>query len=264
MGVFVLGRPQAVLFVPIIVGWLWLNRVRGSPLWRASIGLAVATALVILPWCVRNSLLFGRPTFISTNGGVTFWNGNNSFTTGSAHDVYADKLADYRGIARNPSLPDVYQHPEPYPFPPDIESQLATIPELQLDRAAYLAGLSYIGQHPVEWLNLEIQKLVSFWWFRPNLGSNPLYRGTWTSLYRFQYVPLLVLTLLGLAASARQWRRYALLYAVPALYTLVHLTYNVLTRYRWEIELLMLIFAALAADEIWQRVVSRSAASSWG
>jgi hypothetical protein len=95
--------------------------------------------------------------------------------------------------------------------------------------------------------------------FRPNLGANPLYRSGWTNLYRIQYVPVLVLTLVGLGVSAREWRRYALLYAVLALYTLVHLAFNVLTRYRWEIELLMLIFAALAVDAIWQRIVSRRA-----
>lgn len=260
VGVFALGRPQIVVFVPIIVGWLWVNRVRGWSLWRVSITLALATVLVILPWCIRNSLLFGRPVFISTNGGVTFWNGNNPFTTGSAHDVYADKLAAYRGVVRDPSLPDVYQHPEPYPFPPEIEGQLATISELQLDRTAYRAGLDFIRQYPTEWLKLEMQKLVSFWWFRPNLGSNPLYQDTWTSLYRIQYVPLLVLTLIGLAISAPQWRRYSLLYAVLVLYTLVHLAFNVLTRYRWEIELLMILFAALAVSAIWDQVVSRRAA----
>jgi hypothetical protein len=257
VGVFCLGRPQGVLLVPLILGWLWLNRVRGWPLWRASIWLAVATAVVILPWCVRNSLLLGSPTFISTNGGATFWNGNNPFTTGSGHDVYADKLAEYRGIERDPSLPDVYQHPEPYTFPPDVEVRMATMPELELDRAGYRAGLDYIRQYPADWSKLEMQKLVSFWWFRPNLGSNPLYRGVWTNPYRVQYALVLVLTVIGLAISARQWRRYALLYAVLALSTVIHLAFNVLTRYRWEIELLMLIFAALAVDAIWQRAASR-------
>jgi hypothetical protein len=134
---------------------------------------------------------------------------------------------------------------------------MATMPELELDRAGYRAGLDYIRQYPADWSKLEMQKLVSFWWFRPNLGSNPLYRGVWTNPYRVQYALVLVLTVIGLAISARQWRRYALLYAVLALSTVIHLAFNVLTRYRWEIELLMLIFAALAVDAIWQRAASR-------
>jgi len=217
--------------------------------------MVLATTVIVLPWCIRNTLLFGRPTFISTNGGVTFWNGNNPFTTGSAHDVYADKLAVYQGVERDPALPDVYQHPEPYPFPPEIEAQMQTMPELELDRAAYRAGLEYIRQHPADWLWLEGQKFVSFWWFRPNLGANPIYRDQWTLLYQIQYPFLLAPAIVGLVYSARKsWRCYALLYAVMLFYTCTHVVFNVLTRYRWEIELLMLLFAALAVEAGWKRI----------
>ncbi len=260
VGVFALGRPQVMLLLPMIVGWLWLNEVRGRQLWLAAMGIVAAAAVVVLPWCLRNTLLLGRPTFISTNGGVTFWNGNNPFTTGSAHDVYADKLAAYRRVERDSSLPDVYQHPEPYPFPPEIEARVQTISELELDRAAYRAGLDYIRQNPADWLRLELRKLVSFWWFRPNLGSNPIYRDHWTLLYQIQYPLLLAPAIAGVILSAHQgasspgsWRRYALFYAVIVLYTLTHLVFNVLTRYRWEIELLMLFFAAIAVETGWRR-----------
>jgi hypothetical protein len=265
VGIFALGRPQMMAFAPIIVGWLWLNQVRGRRLWRSTLVLVLAAVAVVLPWCIRNTLLFGRPTFLSTNGGVTFWNGNNPFTTGSAHDVYADKLAAYRGIERDRDLPDVYQHPEPYPFPPEIEARLGSMPELELDRAAYRAGLDYIRRFPLDWLELEGRKLVSFWWFRPNLGANPIYRDHWTALYKFQYPFLLIPAIVGIALSARSdatgptasWRRYSLLYAILLFYTLIHLIYNVLTRYRWEIELLLVIFAAIALDEAWQKLAGR-------
>jgi hypothetical protein len=265
IGLFALGRPQAVLLLPAIIGWLWLNRppagqsveaaARGRLYGRAAAGMVLAAAVAMLPWCIRNTLLFGRPTFVSTNGGVTFWNGNNPFTSGSAHDVYADKLAAYRGVERNPALPDVYQHPEPYPFPPEIEAEMQTMPELELDRAAYRAGLDYIRQEPADWLRLEGQKLVSFWWFRPNLGANPIYREAWTLLYQIQYPFLLAPAVVGLVLSARKcWRCYALLYAVMIFYTLMHVIFNVLTRYRWEIELLMILFAALAVEAGWQEI----------
>ena len=265
VGVFALGRPQIIAFLPIFVFWLWLNRVPSRQsrwgVWRLAAALFFGTLVIVLPWSARNTLLFGRPTFISTNGGVTFWNGNNPFTTGSAHDVYADKLAAYLGVEPTPGLPQVYQHPEPYPFPPEIEGQLQHLSELELDRASYLAGLQYIRQQPMDWLNLEKQKLVSFWWFRPNLGANPLYQENWTALYRVQYVPLLALTIAGMVISVRDWRRYTIIYAVMAFYTFVHLAFNVLTRYRWELELLMLIFAALTLVTvrqwifIWRRAV---------
>jgi hypothetical protein len=265
VGVFALSRPQVVLFVPLIVAWLGLNGLRGRRLWRSAAAMALATAVVVLPWSLRNTVLLGRPTFLSTNGGVSFWNGNNPFTTGSAHDVYADKVAAYRGIERDPSLPDVYQHPEPYPLPPEIEAQLPTIPETELDRALYRAGLAFIHEHPLEWLGLMGQKVVSFWWFRPNLGANPIYRDQWTRLYRIQYPLVLIPSIVGIALSMGpspkdskvSWRRYALLYAVLLFYTLVHVAFNVLTRYRWEIELLLLPFAALALERMGQTLRRR-------
>jgi 4-amino-4-deoxy-L-arabinose transferase-like glycosyltransferase len=265
VGLFALGRPQMVALVPLIAGWLWLNRVRGRPLGRSTAGLVLGAMVVVLPWAVRNSVLFGQPAFLSTNGGITFWNGNNPFTTGSAHDVYADEVAAYLGIERDPSLPDVYQYPDPYPSPPEIEAGMGTMSELELDRAYYRAGLDYIRTHPADWLKLEGQKLVSFWWFRPNLGANPIYRDHWKLLYQIQYPLLLLLAIAGVALSARRseggsrqsWRRYALLYAVPAFYTAVHVAFNVLTRYRWEIESLLLLFAALALGTAWQKIEGR-------
>ncbi len=260
VGLSALNRPQMVLFAPIIVGWLWLNRVRGRRLWRPAAAVLLATVAVVVPWSVRNSVLLGRPVFLSTNGGVTFWNGNNPFTTGSAHDVYADKLAEYRGVERDAALPDVYQVPPPYPFPPDIEAQLETIPELELDNASYRAGLDFIRQQPGEWLRLEWRKLMSLWWFRPNLGANPIYRPHWILPYRIQYAILLVLVVAGVVISLRRWRRYSLLFVLLAFYTIVHLVYNVLTRYRWEIELLMLIFAALSLEAAWLKIKTWRAA----
>lgn len=254
VGLFALGRPQIVAFVPIVVGWLWLKRVRGRRLWQVAGALALATAVMILPWSIRNTLLLGRLTLISTNGGINFWNGNNPFTTGSGHDVYADRLAAYQGTERDPTQPDVYEHPWPYPFPAEIEAQLPSIPEPELDQALYRAGLDYIRQHPVDWLGLEGQKALSFWWFRPNLGANPLYQDRWTTLYRIQYASLLALTLAGVVISWKHWRRYALLYATMICYTLVHMAFHVLTRFRWEIELLMLIFAALTLDVAWRKI----------
>jgi hypothetical protein len=265
VGLLGLGRAQILGFLPVLVGWLWLNGVRGRRLGRAVAGLVAAAVAVLLPWSVRNAVVLGWPLPTPTNDGVTFWNGNNPFTTCCGHDVYADKLAAYQGVARDPALPDVYEHPEPYPFPPEVTAQLGTLSELGLRRAFFRAGFDYIRQHPLDWLKLEWRKLVSFWWFRPNLGANPLYRAHWTDLYRIQYAALAALTLAGVvlslrgaaADSAGGWRGFALLYGIMAYTSLVQVLFEVLTRYRWEIELLMLIFAALALDTAWQRVTER-------
>lgn len=267
IGVLGLGRAHILGFVPALIGWLWLNGVRGERLGVSAAGMVAAAIAVLLPWSVRNAVVLGWPLPTPTNDGVTFWNGNNPFTTGCGHDVYADRLAAYLGQPRDPAAPDIYEHPEPYPFPPDVMAQLGTMTELGLRRAFFRAGLDYIRSDPVDWLKLEWRKLASFWWFRPNLGANPLYRTHWTDLYRIQYAALAALTLAGAVLSVREaeagrqgLRGFALLYAVMVYTCLVQVMFEVLTRYRWEIELLMLIPAAVALDATLQWIRERRVA----
>ncbi len=93
---------------------------------------------------------------------------------------------------------------------------------------------------------LEARKLLSFWWFRPNLGANPRYQDEWTVAYRLVYAAVALGGLAGLVLSLRNdgWRRWALIYAVLGIETLVYLGFHVLTRFRWEIEFILLILAS--------------------
>ena len=95
------GKPRSSLpsqkHAPIVneYGWLWLNR-KGIPEWhRATLVIVLFALLTLLPWTLRNCYLHGQPVLISTNGGFTFWNGNNPFTTGNAFDVYVGKARAY-------------------------------------------------------------------------------------------------------------------------------------------------------------------------
>ena len=100
---------------------------------------------------------------------------------------------------------------------------------------------------------------MSFWWFRPNLGANPLYQDHWTALYRLQYALTLPIAGLGVGWSLRRGlaRPAWILYAVLVYTTLIHLVFHVLTRFRWEIELLLLIFVALALEAGWRSMQGR-------
>ncbi len=254
VGLSGLGRSSALLLAPIAVVWLWLNEVRGREFWRSTAILFTAAGLVLLPWILRNGRVLSRYMPTATNGGVTFWNGNNPFTTGNGHDVFADKLAVFQSRERDPASPDIYEHPEPYPFPPEIESRLGSLSELDLSSAFFRAGREYIRQDPAGWLRLMGKKFQSFWWFRPNLGANPLYRDHWTTLYRLQYALMLPLAGLGIGLALRRGltKRVALIFAVLIYTSLVYVTFHVLTRFRWEIELLFLPFVALVVDAGWR------------
>jgi hypothetical protein len=253
-GVMGLGRPAMLAFLPCILLWLTLNRDASRRWLRDGIVMIAAAALIVVPWTIRNAAVLGRFVPVATNGGFVFWNGNNPFTTGSGHDVYTDKASQFLGRPVDAKLPAVMQW-QPYPLPSDIQRQVEALPETELDRRLLQAGLDYMRQEPRAWVALLGRKLVAFWWFRENLGA--AYEGSWTRYYRPLYVLTLGLTVAGLALSLGQWRRYSLLYLFFGLTAVTYIAFEVLTRFRWEIEPFFLVFAALAVATLASRLVVR-------
>jgi 4-amino-4-deoxy-L-arabinose transferase-like glycosyltransferase len=268
-GLIALGRPAMLGFMPVVVFWLWLNRTDRRGWLTTSVVLATAVILVVLPWTIRNYRIHGQIVMISTNGGFNFWNGNNPFTTGSSHLVYTERVDQFLGLPPDPEQPAVVQV-SPYPLPPEIQTSVATVSEVTLDRQLYQAGLDFIRQHPREWITLVGKKLISFWWFRPGLsaasdvswsrypkltywyqpGLGPAYESSWTAYYKLMYALLMVVFAAGLAISFKYLRRYSLLYLLFGYYTVTNVAYHTLTRFRWEIEPLFLVFAALCVSVV--------------
>jgi len=215
----------------------------------------VVMGLTVAPWVARDLVVHRRYVWISTNGGLNFWVGNNPFTTGSCFDVVIADLADYSGdvvaAAEGVSIVQV----KPYPLPLELRDTVATLDEVALDRALYRASFSFIRADPGRWLGLLAQKFVSLWWFRPNIGiSSGFYEETWILPYKIVYSGVLAAALAGLVLSAKRWRRYVLLYGMFAYLTAVYVVYHAITRYRWEMEPYLLVLAALALVTGWRRV----------
>ena len=82
-------RPTALL-IPIVLMVLDVKRERKlfGPILTAGLTLIVV-CLLIAPWSIRNTRLFGAFVHISTNGGVNFWEGNNPTGDGSTEALPA-------------------------------------------------------------------------------------------------------------------------------------------------------------------------------
>lgn len=252
LGLTLLTRPNLLGYLAILPAWLWLNRPgQGRRLLALTALTAATTLLVLSPWLVRTARIHSRLVYISTNGGATLWNGNNPFTTGSGHEVDRDRLAGYLGLPVDSSLPSVYDL-QPYPLPPEIQAQAATLDEVELDRALRAAALDFIRVNPQRWAQLAGQKLLGFWWFRSNVGGR--YEESWTRYYRLLYAGLLALTLAGVVFSLRSWRSYSLLYGLVLYSALMAIIFHVQTRFRWEVEAFFLVFAALAVAWLLERL----------
>ncbi|MEQ9370572.1 MAG: glycosyltransferase family 39 protein [Coleofasciculus chthonoplastes F3-SA18-01] len=75
-------RPTALL-IPILL--LFVRAVRTREIFKnltATLVMFVVMALLIAPWSIRNTQVFGQFTTISTNSGANLWMGNNPKSTG--------------------------------------------------------------------------------------------------------------------------------------------------------------------------------------
>jgi 4-amino-4-deoxy-L-arabinose transferase-like glycosyltransferase len=85
-GMGCLTKPT-MLFVPaVFFGIALMSRMRWTTVARGLVVYA-ALGLVILPWCVRNYQVFGRPVFIVTSGGINLLIGNNPAANGGYGDA---------------------------------------------------------------------------------------------------------------------------------------------------------------------------------
>ncbi len=147
---------------------------------------------------------------------------------------------------------------EPYPLPPLVQKNLDTLSEAELNRALYRAGWEFIRLQPHHWLELTVAKARALWWFRPNIGTyRNFYEDAWVTPYKVVYTVLLILALGGVLLTRRQWRGTVLLYLLFGTLTVGYVSFNVITRYRWEMEPFLILLASVPVSRLGERTLHR-------
>ncbi len=82
LGLLVLNRPNALLWVPLLAAGVL--RLRG---WRNALVLAVAVFVPIMPVSIRNYAVSHQFVLIASHGGLNFYIGNNAAADGTYHHV---------------------------------------------------------------------------------------------------------------------------------------------------------------------------------
>jgi len=84
-GLAVLTRETVLYFLPFAALWLAWRRTGGAK--RAAVLLATA-ALVVVPWTIRNWLVFDAFVPVSTSGALNLWQGNTRLTREQVYEEY--------------------------------------------------------------------------------------------------------------------------------------------------------------------------------
>jgi hypothetical protein len=213
-------RPSALAF-PLVLAFFAMLAEARSPEFVPGRRLpvlaivAVATALALLPWGLRNRALLGRAIFTTTNDGFTLYDGLNPDATGASDQSWVEQLP-----------------------------LLSNLSEVQ--RSDYLKGkaIAFAREHRGRVIAMIPKKLARTWSPWPLSSEFATTRNVIVSV--LHAVPLFVLALVGLFnASLRRTTRLFLL--VPAIaITIMHgLTVGSL-RYRMPVDATLAVLAAAA------------------
>lgn len=185
-GAAALARPVGLYAVPLLAVWTYLELRSARAAARAALLLVVACAAVIVPWTVRNYVVYHQLVLVDTNGGVSFW-------FGTIQDPNDQRMQD------------VWK---------------ATLPNSALrQQAAVRLGLENIEKDPWRFISRMRNKTVSLW--QPETRLFPSNAVTGVTLAQrslgfnlaadAEYIVLMLAALVAVAISSRSERNWALL-----------------------------------------------------
>lgn len=227
LGYCALVRPFSILLMLLLATALIIHQLRARRLMIHQLLLfATSFCVVILPWTLRNYRVHDHFVLIATNGGSTFYGGNNDI------------------VSTQPRLLGAWVSPLHVPGRAAVEQNST---EYARDQADWRLGFQWVRSHWLRMPGLEACKFVRLW--LPDIGSP---NGKYVLLQCVGYTPFLLAFVIGAIRCAARWE-----YRTQA-WTIIHLTVlaTVLTglifwgspRFRDVNSPILVLYAAVAID----------------
>jgi 4-amino-4-deoxy-L-arabinose transferase-like glycosyltransferase len=173
-GAAALVRPAMLLYLPLVCVWL----LRRRPAF--ALAIAVAAAVTIAPWSVRNLRVYDHFVLIASEGGVTFWTGNHPLARGEGD------------LAANPALKQAELA---------FRGAHAGLSAEALEPLYYREAFSWIAAHPGSWAALLARKV-----FYTIVPVGPSY-AVHSARYRLaSVVPYAIVLPFAVIGAWRLWR----------------------------------------------------------
>lgn len=234
LGLTLLARGSAVFMFPLAGLWVvWQFRKNWREMALALL-IPAAAVLTLVPWIVRNYRIFHRFIPISTMGGSALLQANNRIVVTDplyfGYTVWDTKIPEYADALRAPN------------------------DEWERDHVAQELAVQWLKDNKDKWGFLVAQKLKRA--FTPFLQSHApaLYR--WTNL--LTWGPVLVLFALSFFPTWIQHLRTAnggwLIHMAILHFVANTVIFHGLLRYRFSIEPLCLILAAVSVEFVWNKL----------
>jgi len=217
-GLAILVRETALYFTPIAAVWLAWRR-RHDRGWRRGAAFLAAAVLTVVPWTLRNWVVFRALVPVSTAGGLNLFQGNARLTRQEVYDLYDavhGRIEQYR-YARRMGLHAIW------------------------DRQPAWLLEKLVGQMPNFW---EADSLALIHIKRGAYGPVPAAAAVAAALVVLApYLAVLALALAGLVVLGLD-RPRAVLVAFFAYYNLIHVATHGFARYRLPVMPVLFLLAA--------------------
>jgi 4-amino-4-deoxy-L-arabinose transferase-like glycosyltransferase len=227
MGVTALVEPAGILFFVASCVWLLLW---SFPFWRraveSSIIMGTVCILCVLPWTIRNYLVFNAFVPLKSSMGTNLLQGNNPYANGITFDDFDREMQQI--------------------FTEQERKNLSSLDEVQRNKIMEEKAIGFIKADPKRFVELTLKRIYYYWSF-----TDPYRPTRYDTLRIITYGPVFIFAVIGLLLARRRWREgslfLALIVSYPLLYYVTQITIN---RYRYGVEAFLLVLASYAAVEL--------------
>jgi 4-amino-4-deoxy-L-arabinose transferase-like glycosyltransferase len=217
-GIAALLRQTILLIMPAFLLWLLIEHKGRLPIWHYAVPLGVA-AMLIVPWTVRNQLVYGTFLPLNSNVGYAFYAANHPHLE-----------MDWQNDLVVVPIPTAY----------------AGQNEAELNKLLMRDSLRFIMEDPVRYIRLSLDKTLEMFKFWPSSES-----GMVSNVARvLSFGISLPFMLLGLVLSLSRWRHFIPLYLFALLHTGIHLLSWPAPRYRLPVDAVFMVFVGLAIHQL--------------
>jgi tetratricopeptide (TPR) repeat protein len=254
LGCLALTRENALVLLPVLVGWqvLYFRQVpaRERAVWAA--WLLLGAGLVLVPVGMRNAVVGGEFHLTTSQLGPNFYIGNSPTATGryvalrAGHGNAALERAEATELAE--------------------QATGRRLKPREVSRYWMDQGLAWIGAHPADWLRLMGKKSMLVWNAEEVTDTeDQATYGDYSVVLRllsaiFHFGVLVPLAALGVSLTWPARARLAILYAMIIVLALSVSAFYVVGRYRFPLVPLLVLFAGAG---IWEGVGALQRRNWW-
>ncbi|MBN1384083.1 MAG: glycosyltransferase family 39 protein [Elusimicrobia bacterium] len=226
-GITSLTKATILPFFFIACFWIWW---RTKHIKNAFI-LGIFTLVAISPWTLRNYLYMKKFILIS-HGYGTLWTSNND------EAMILEKIGEKDRPA-----------PDKWNWAPDRFSKYLKLPRAEAEKIFKQEATEWIKNNPDKFMWLVKRRFIHFWRLYPMMAYK------WQKIAAMftsgLYIPL---CFIGIILSIKNFRETSLLISLFIIYTMVHLPFAVVLRYRVPIDAYIIIFASYTIHIIWLKL----------